>query len=289
MDESIHLWYLTGRRTLTEWHGSNRTRIGDHTGGILLLLLLVHYNNNVHDSLSARGAFSLLLRVLEILMTHWSKPELEHTVNVIQWGRCNFIGIWTLNNPGDVPQNYYIHYKAEKCHLMIQYARTCIVFDIMYTSLQNCYDVIQAPPKDVQFIIVHQRTVLYNISHSCANNITNTQGKQWTRNRDNQSVQQILGSDTTPDCNHSLQTEPSWWKWVRNRRSVFSWTLDLCLLNVRRQHPGARGREREREKEALRNEECDTDTGKFLCPQPRGGSGLRFPGRDASVCTDSLH
>lgn len=44
-----------------------------------------------------------------------------------------------------------------------------------------------------------------------------------------------------------------------------------------RRHPEAEVREREKKKAALRNEEWDTDTGKFLCPQPRGASRLSFP------------
>lgn len=48
------------------------------------------------------------------------------------------------------------------------------------------------------------------------------------------------------------------------------------LWHVTRRHPKAEVREREK-KVALRNEEWDTDTGKFLCPQPRGGSRLFFP------------
>ena len=71
-----------------------------------------------------------------------------------------------------------------------------------------------------------------------------------------------------------------------NRRSVFLLTLDL-----RREMSGGSTQrlrlEREKgkkKKEAFRNEGWDTDTGKFLCPQPRGASGLHFPGRAAFVC-----
>lgn len=87
----------------------------------------------------------------------------------------------------------------------------------------------------------------------------------------------------TLDCNHhprSFQLGPSWWKWVRNQRRVFILTLDLCRDMSR----GSTQRLRlEREKEALRNEERDTDTGKFLCPQPQGAPRLHFPGKSVFV------
>lgn len=70
-----------------------------------------------------------------------------------------------------------------------------------------------------------------------------------------------------PPFNHSISVRS-------NQRSAFLLTLDLCLDLSR----GSTRRPRlKREKEALRNEEWDTDTGKFRCPQPRGAPGLLSP------------
>ena len=147
--------------------------------------------------------------------------------------------------------------------------------------------------------------VLFEISHWCAN-ITNSQSKQWiiycyhwiplssvfkdlttiklTISKINLTLElKMILNDL------SVTTGPLFWAKpivmeVRNWRSVFLLTLDLCLWHVRRKLPWLRW---ERAKEALRNEEWDTDTGKFLCPSLEGLQAS-FPRQGTCLCADTI-